>query len=318
MSSRLGFAIVGLGRRAEMHANSISALAEGYLSAVCSRKMAKALEFSSRHGNPASYDEVEYLLDDRYVDVAVLASPPYRNLEIASMIIRSGRSLIIDSPLEVNAEKLSQLLSMAEEEGVFISSPISYAAHPLYRDVRDIIESGIIGKVRKVTLGISRNMATSIEASAWRNDKSVAGGGVLLHECYPYLVYFASLFGEGSVLSYSGDSFECERRAKLEAEYGHSIHLSLDASLSSDRTLPDSLSIIGENGEIHILGHDSAEVHTQNGIQTIIHPSSLDTFYGNYLSSIENGTASELEPDDLIAAMRIIDESYRIQPEKNQ
>lgn len=273
MSDKLGFGIVGLGQRAERHAESISRLNGCYLAAVCSRKLDKAAEFASRHGSPKIYDEVEYLLDDEQVDVVVLSTPNSLHLQHAAMIAKTGKSLIIECPLETSLERVVKLLSIAEDEGVFISSPAEVIFSDECINAKAAIDDGRLGKVRSGKLDIFPHSDIYNRASSWKCNPELSGGRIDILDSYSEMLLLCHLFGPVTKLDKINDS-------------SYRAHFDRDTSIEINFKAPDGLrhsklSISGDKGAVSI-SSDTFKARKGNR-------NDLDSFYGSYISSLEDG-----------------------------
>ncbi len=194
--AELGFALVGLGKAAEFHAKVINNTPGIKLKAVLSRKIDKAREFSSRHGFVKAYEELEYMLEDEEVDVVVMTNPTYLHKEAALKIIRSGRSIMLESPMEVSFNRAYQIVREAEKAGVFLTSFLPERFNPAFQFLQDAIANNRFGKIAISSLSISVSR-TSIyyDANLWRGSRKLSGGGALMQEAFPVVDQLLTLMG---------------------------------------------------------------------------------------------------------------------------
>lgn len=266
----IGFAIIGLGFRAEKHAEAISKVDGCSLKAVCSRKLKRAEEFASRHGSPKCYDEVEYLLEDPDVDIVAITTPTMNHLEPALLAIRSGRSVIVETPIEISAERAERLLRAAEEEGVFIS----FASDIPYSDIIKLRAE----KRERLEICMRRyHPASYYEASSWKNRNIMMGEG------YSALIYLMMLSGENAKYS-------------ISEEDGRHVCSALQ---EDGRTAV--LYASAEKGNILEFLMDGKSVKAYDSF-------SLVGFYREFLDEVEKGIESKISPELFIQALKLIEQ----------
>lgn len=119
----IGVGLVGLGQRGEFHAFSIASTPGLALKAIVSENNKSGRDFALRHDVPKVYSDIEYLLDDKDVDIVVISTPTPTHLYYSQEVVKSGRSLIVESPLERSSEKAKRLYEMSMDEGVYLFTP---------------------------------------------------------------------------------------------------------------------------------------------------------------------------------------------------
>lgn len=288
MSNKLGFAIVGLGTRAQRHAESISRLKGGYLAALYSRRLEKAFEFASRHGNPRIYDELEYLLEDERVDIVVVATPNSCHLKQAEMIARTGRSLIVECPIETSLDRAEALMGVAEDEGVFFSVPAEVLFSKEVCKAKALLEEG---EIRTVYLDVWPQSELYNRASSWRVQESLAGKNIAMMDIFSMLLLITSLLGPAKNISRKGFS-SCTLIFRQ--------NIQVDISFKSPEGPRKSCLRVG----------DISIWDTQDNL-TSSPPTTLDLFYESYLRSLEEGEEMFASSELLVQAMEILDSLCR-------
>ena len=279
MMDGMGFAIIGLGHRAEMHANAISNLDCGYLSALCSRSIKTAEEFASRHRCLNIYDEVEYLLDDYRVDVVIISSPNALHLEQAKMAIASGRSIIVECPVEIDSKRVRMLLDFADEEGAFVSSPIGIAFSDEFLNAKKRLEENNIGNIKKVELSMSLKPPVYAISTKWRQDSSLYGQSKIVSEGFASLYLLVSLFGMPKDITYAGS---------FKGTFDNGAELDIKINTEAD----DFIKIFSEDEiiEIPCREENSSDIF-------------LDRFYSDFISSMEAGRTMHVDSKNMCIAM---------------
>ena len=251
--AKAGFAIIGVGVRAELHAQVIESLPDCALVAVCSRSIDKAKEFSSRHSFCKVYDEVEYLLDDENVDIVVITTPSGLHFHPASLAINSGRHVIVECPLEISSEKALSLYQAAEDEGVYLECIFSDRFSSSSCALHNAISEGILGKILSFDYKIKdKNTDVYLQASPWRENPLLSGGRIFLPSNIQALDKLLFILAEEVRLLNDTDPFDVETTSGIPG------------TISIRKDNPDTLSIICEKGSVRIRGNVIEEWNITN------------------------------------------------------
>lgn len=261
--AKVGFAIVGLGSIAETHAQVISSLKDGYLEAVCSRSMEKAKEFASRHSAAHAFDEVEYMLEDPDVDVVVITTPCGAHLHPAELALRAGKHVIVEKPIEITLERALELERIAEEEGVYLTCIFQSRFSESARLVRDVVQSGRLGRISMVEAQVKWFRAQSyFDAAPWRGTWNMCGGGVLINQAIHEIDLLLYILGKDpvEVFAYtetlSHPSIEVEDAAAAVMRFEDGTLGTIMATTGSYPGEPRSIEINGSKGTIKIENDD--------------------------------------------------------------
>ncbi|MBN2287693.1 MAG: Gfo/Idh/MocA family oxidoreductase [Candidatus Glassbacteria bacterium] len=101
--------------------------------------------FVAKHGG-AFYRSLEELCEDGRVDAVVNLTSPLAHERITEACLRAGKHVLTEKPLALSAGKAGELISLAAEKGVTLSSaPFILLGHNQQR-VGDLLREGRIGK----------------------------------------------------------------------------------------------------------------------------------------------------------------------------
>lgn len=143
--------IIGAGWIADKMAVSLDPL-EGYeVHAVASRSLERAEDFARQHHIARAYGSYEELVNDADIDLVYIATPHSHHLEHAMLAINHHKPVLVEKAFTANARQARQLLEAARREQVFITEAIWTRYMPLSMKVKELMDSGIIGKPRLIT-----------------------------------------------------------------------------------------------------------------------------------------------------------------------
>jgi myo-inositol 2-dehydrogenase / D-chiro-inositol 1-dehydrogenase len=117
------------------------------------------------------------------LDFVDIATPPYEHAAIARAALLSGVHVLCEKPLACTIEEARVLLDHAKHVKRVIFPCHNYKHAPMIKMIREIVQSGRIGKVRSVTLNTYRNThARGVREwnSHWRRERQYSGGGIAM------------------------------------------------------------------------------------------------------------------------------------------
>ena len=336
--AKVGFAIIGLGGIAETHAKVIESLPDCYLAAVCSRKMAKAEEFASRHVGAKAYDEVEYLLEDPDVDIVVVTTPPGEHLRPAELALRAGKHVIVEKPFEKDVERAKELIEIAQDEGVYITCIFQSRFMPAVSVIKEALESGRLGRICLVDAQVKWFRGQSyFDAAHWRGDKIICGGGVLMNQAIHAIDLLLYLVGDPvEVTAYSGTlahkQIDVEDVSVAIMKFANGSLGVIEATTDAFPGSVKRLELNGSKGTI-VLEDDAItrwEFDTKlpedvkimekfsksSSVGVTSDPKVVDiryfvNQYKDFLYAISHGTEPNVTGDEAIRSIKLIDAIYR-------
>ncbi len=89
----------------------------GELVAVASRSAENAASFAHRHGVARHYAGYAALFADPGVDADYIANPHFEHLANATAALRTGKAVLCEKPLTLNAAECRALLGIVRETG---------------------------------------------------------------------------------------------------------------------------------------------------------------------------------------------------------
>jgi 2-hydroxy-4-carboxymuconate semialdehyde hemiacetal dehydrogenase len=138
----LGFAILGYGAIAEMHANSLLD-AGAQLVSVTGPDLARARAFAARHGVASAATTFEEAVDAPGVDVVLVASPNTLHAGQARRALEAGRHVLVEIPLAMSLDDGAELAQMAAARGLRLGVCHTMRfAEPYVRAMEHLASSG--------------------------------------------------------------------------------------------------------------------------------------------------------------------------------
>lgn len=150
--------IIGAGWIAEKMAAALAPLEDYCVYAIASRSIDKAKSFAERWGVEKAYGSYEEMVADKNVDLVYIATPHSHHFPHAMLAVNAGKPVLVEKAFTANAAQAEELIAAARAKGLFITEAIWTRYMPLSHKVREIMESGMIGKPRLLTATLSYMM----------------------------------------------------------------------------------------------------------------------------------------------------------------
>lgn len=287
--------------------------------AIASRDLAKARAAAHRFGITTAYGSYEELLDDPGVHAIYIPLPNSMHVEWTRRAAESGKHVLIEKPIALNADEASSLIAVRDRTGVIIVEAFMVCYAPQWKKVREIIYAGKIGPVHAVQGYAS---FINLDPQNIRNRLEVGGGALMDIGCY--LILFARMaFGSeprrAASLVDRDPTMKTDRHTSIMLDFPNG-HATLFVSTQLARA--QRFKIFGEKGSIEVqipinLPDDRpTRIIVDNGQDAIgsgasvveFAPVNQYTLQGEAVSRmIQEGQKPEHSLEDAIANMRVID-----------
>lgn len=197
---RLRFGMVGGGPGSfigETHRRAAEADGLAHLVAgAFSSDPAKSREQGARYLLHPSrvYDSYEAMAEaearrpaDERLDFIIIVTPNHLHWPVARAFIERGFHIVCDKPLTTTLSDAEALCALVRKHDVIFALTHAYAAYPMVKQARYLVQSGELGQVRKVMVEYAQGwLAAPLEQSEgappqalWRTDPARAGAGAL-------------------------------------------------------------------------------------------------------------------------------------------
>ena len=285
--------------------------------AVAARDRSRAEAFASKHGIPKVCDSYAALIADPGVDAIYNPLPNGLHAEWTIAALEAGKHVLCEKPFTANAKEAEAVAAVATRTGLVVMEAFHYRYHPLARRMREIVERGELGTIRRVETALCFPLP---KFSDIRYQYDLAGGATM--DVGSYTVHMARLLGceEPEVVSATAKlrTPEVDRamRAELSFPSGHTGRIT--CSMWSSWILQTSARVTGDRGVLHVINPTAPQLwhrmrvkvdgstRTEKFTRRPTYEFQLEAFCGAVL----RGEPTLTPPPDSIANMRVIDAIY--------
>jgi predicted dehydrogenase len=198
----INWGIIGCGDVTEIKSGpAFNKVNNSKLVAVMRRDAAKAKDYAQRHGVPRWYSNAHQLINDPDINAIYVATPPLSHEEYTIAALRAGKPVYVEKPMAVDQKSAGRMLKVATETNKKLSVAHYRRAQPMFKKIKELVDSRAIGDTRLVNLQLLKPAVTAEQLKdpkiKWRVDPGIAGGG-LFHDLAPHqldlmLYFFGSI-----------------------------------------------------------------------------------------------------------------------------
>ncbi|MBX3454244.1 Gfo/Idh/MocA family oxidoreductase [Ferrovibrio sp.] len=183
-------------------------------------------------------------------DAALVCTPDGAKLSLLRYLLENGKHVLVEKPLGAEDDAaLRELQSIAERKRVLCYTAYNHRFEPHFARMREVIASGVLGRIYSVRLFYGNGTARLVRESVWR-DK---GAGVLpdlgSHLLDTVLYWFGANLGLPRMIS--ARRFENAAYDHVVFALDGDIHIEMEMTLLSWRN-HFSADIMAEKGSAHI------------------------------------------------------------------
>jgi predicted dehydrogenase len=202
MGDQLGVGFIGCGGIAHLHSSALREVARGGLPVVPvaaadpvpehRRAVARNFRFAR------FYDTGEELLADPDVDAVWVGVPTHLHAPTYEAVLAAGKHLYAEKPIAADLATVRRLTEAATAAPVRTQVGFQARFDPMLHLARDLMAGGEIGPTMSYLWRDDEGFPTASvgdTTSAWRSDRRVAGGGVLLEHSIHAIDVVQWLFG---------------------------------------------------------------------------------------------------------------------------
>lgn len=152
---KLSVILIGAGSRGRIYTDVMADMPEHFsVTAVAEPIDSRRTYIKEKHGlsdENCFTDWKPLLAKGKIADVAVIATMDRDHFDPAMAALEAGYDLLLEKPIAPTPEECEKIAAFANEKGkkVVICTVLRYT--PLFRDIKDIIDSGRIGDVVSIT-----------------------------------------------------------------------------------------------------------------------------------------------------------------------
>ena len=262
--------IIGTGSIANKFAAAVLNAEGANLAAVASRNIGTANAFADKYGIKHRFGSYEDLAAFEGVDAVYIATPHTLHYSCTKICLEAKKNVLCEKPMAVNYNQACEMTEIADKNGVFLMEAMWTRFLPAIRELKKVVDGGVIGKIRSITADFCYDMSENKEHNVFNPE--YAGGSLL--DVGVYAINFAAIF-------LGADYVDMKCMAEVAGGVDEQCYILFStksgavASLSSALTAnkPSDAYIYGSEGYIHVPQFFKAQGFTvfPHGGEAVLH-----------------------------------------------
>lgn len=184
---KVRFGIIGVGNIGTVHARYLLAgtVKEACLTAVCDNNLSKHSAIRQLVGEEVEiFSDAEAMLKSGLIDAVIVSTPHYDHPGLSMLAMRHGIHTLCEKPAGVYTAQVREMNEFARGCNVVFGMMFNQRPNPLYQKVKDLIDSGELGELRRSNWIITNwyRSQSYYNSGGWRATWKGEGGGVLLNQ----------------------------------------------------------------------------------------------------------------------------------------
>lgn len=158
--------------------------------AVGSRSPEKAAAFGEKYGIQKVYSDLNEMFSDPAVDVVYIATPHNTHFAYIKKALENGKHVLAEKAITLNSDELREAAALAKAKGLVLAEAQTIYHMPLYKELRELLSSGKLGRVNLVTMNFGSFKEYDMGNRFF--NRALAGGAML--DIGVYALSFARWF----------------------------------------------------------------------------------------------------------------------------
>lgn len=147
MASSIRFCLVGGGRVAKVHANSlVRHVPGGELTALVDTNPQILAETGDVYGIEHRYESLEDAIGGTAFDAVVITTPTFVHKDLAVTAAKARKHIFLEKPMALDLEQCDEIITAVEENGVILQMGFMRRFDPEFEAAAERIQAGEIGR----------------------------------------------------------------------------------------------------------------------------------------------------------------------------
>ncbi len=251
------FGLIGCGRVAPRHAQSIQQIHEAELVAVADVKASRADHFSHEYGAAAHYDH-RALLERQDIDAVSICVPSGLHAPVVLDALEAGKHVLVEKPIALSLADADHMIEVAQARGLTLGVVLQNRYNSPMQMLRRAIDEGLLGRLYLGNACVRWYRPQSYYEDDWHGTVAM-DGGALMNQSIHHIDALQWFMGPvQSVSAYSATlahQMEAEDVGVAVLRFASGALATVEGStLTWPQNLEGSVSIFGEHGSVQVGG----------------------------------------------------------------
>jgi predicted dehydrogenase len=257
MTEQLRFGLIGCGRVAPRHAESINSLPGAVLAAVADIRESRALRFAASY-RAEPYTDYRSVLDRTDVDVVNVCVPSGLHAQVVIDVLQAGKHVIVEKPIALSLADADRMIAAARSARRKLCVVLQNRYNPPMQDLKRVVESGRLGRLLLGNATVRWYRPQEYYEDGWHGTWAM-DGGALMNQSIHHIDALQWLLGRPeSVFAYSATlahRMEAEDIGVATVRFrGGTLGVVEGSTVTYPENLEGSVAVFGERGSLKVGG----------------------------------------------------------------
>lgn len=177
--------IIGYGWAATAHIAAVNATNRGQVTGICSSRPLDPLSLKEKYGAPIRlYRELDEILNDPEVHVVSICGLPELHVSQSVRAAEAGKHLIIEKPVSLTPEGLSQVQRAVKQAGVKVCACFECRFSSQFVATKAVLDRGLLGTLHYGEIDYYHGIGPWYGQFRWNTKKAQGGSALLSAGCH--------------------------------------------------------------------------------------------------------------------------------------
>jgi predicted dehydrogenase len=253
----LRFGIIGCGRVAPRHAQSIAQLDSTEAAAYADIKLSRAEKFAAEYGG-AAYADYRALLDRPDIDAVSICVPSGLHAAVAIDAMQAGKHVLVEKPIAIDLADADHMIRTAQEQGVTLAVVLQNRYNHPMQQLRALIDSGGLGRLYLGNATVRWFRPQSYYEDDWHGTWAMDGGALMnqsIHHIDALQWFMGPVAAVHAYTATLAHDMEAEDVGVASVRFaGGGLGVIEGSTLTWPQNLEGSVAVFGERGSVKIGG----------------------------------------------------------------
>ncbi len=251
------FGLVGCGRVAPRHAESLALLPNARLAAVADIIPGRAENLGKKYGADC-YTDYRHLLDRSDIEIVNICTPSGMHAAMAIEAMQAGKHVLVEKPMALSLVDADRMIQTAKSTGRTLAVVLQNRYNPPMQQLRQVVDSGQLGKILLGNATVRWYRPQEYYEDGWHGTWAM-DGGALMNQSIHHIDALQWFMGEvASVFSYTGTlghKMEAEDVGVAVLRFKSGALGTIEGStVTYPENLEGSVALFGERGSVKVGG----------------------------------------------------------------
>ena len=247
------YALIGYGKVASVHAQSLAEAKQSKLVAVWGRSAEKAALFA-KEWDILPFTDMQKMIVEAKVDAVIITTPHPVHKENTVEALKAGAHVLVEKPMALTVAECQEMIDCTARAGVMLFTGFDYRFSPAALQIRQWLRDGAIGDLRSLRLIYiwnchgkrQRNDQGLLVENARRQGRMDEGGPMV--DCGVHQIDLARFWTGSEVQSWTAagawvDEYDAPDHMYLHMQHDSGAHSMVEISYSYCHTCQQPVNV---------------------------------------------------------------------------